>query len=131
MTSWKCGDTGTGYCANNLDARLITESLLVEPASQLVFQHRIDAEISPAYPDSANGGGIVEISTDGEIWEQLVDDYSDPYIYISWEMEPEAAGYRVYQCVTPYGTFELVQDDTSNSYIAPATGGHFYYITWY
>ncbi|MBC8478254.1 S8 family serine peptidase [bacterium] len=73
LQSWKCGDSGTGNYADNLDARLTTEALLIEPLSQLVIQHRIDAETSGAYPDSAYDGGIVEISTDGLNWAQLND----------------------------------------------------------
>jgi subtilisin family serine protease len=73
VTSWKCGDTGTGTYANSLDARLTTEPLLIEPISQLAIMHRMDAEVSGAYPDSAYDGGFVEISTDGVNWEQLAD----------------------------------------------------------
>ena len=73
VTSWKCGDTGTGTYGNSLDARLTTEPLLIEPISQLAFRHRINAEVSGVYPDSAYDGGFVEISTDGVNWDQLTD----------------------------------------------------------
>ncbi len=80
--SWKCGDTGTGTYGNSLDARLISESLLLQPLSKLVIQHRIDAETSTEFPDSAYDGGIVEISLDGETWEQLDGSYNKTF---RWE----------------------------------------------
>lgn len=216
--SWKCGDTGTGTYGNTVDARLLSGSLLIQPVSQLVIQHRMDAETSTEFPDSAYDGGIVEISTDGINWEQLAGDYNktlrwesgggnpathpfpggtpcfsgsfgweeavfdldawtgesvqfrfrfgsdggaalegwylddvalwgynaatgdplvitifynDPYVTVSWDPEPGAAGYRVYRSTTPDGIFEMVQDGTVNSYSTLATGEYFYYVTWY
>jgi len=78
-TSWKCGDTATGTYMNSLDARLVTGAIEVNPASHLVFQHRIDAEVSGAFPDSAYDGGFVEISTDGVNWTQLTGALSGGY----------------------------------------------------
>jgi bacillopeptidase F len=217
--SWKCGDAGTGTYGNSLDARLISEPLQVYPLSKLVIQHRIDAETSTEFPDSAYDGGIVEVSLDGENWEQLagsynkyfrwesgggnpathpfpggipcfsgsfdweeaefdleawsgetvqfrfrfgsdggaalegwyLDDvalwgyvgsepgeplvisiaYSDPYVTVIWEPEAAADGYRVYRSTTPYGPFTMVQEGTASSYTAVATGGYFYYVTWF
>jgi len=79
VTSWKCGDTATGTYMNSLDSRLETGAVQVKPISQLVFQHRIDAETSGAYPDSAYDGGFVEISTDGVNWTQLATAVSGGY----------------------------------------------------
>jgi len=73
--SWKCGDTGTGDYANHLDAYLITPEmeLTAQEGLTLTFRHRIDAEVSGMYPDSANDGGIVEITTNGgATWQQLL-----------------------------------------------------------
>ena len=71
--SWKCGDTGGGDYVGHLDSRLTTGAIQLLPFSRLSFAHRIDAEVSGSYPDSAYDGGIVEISTDGLNWEQLVE----------------------------------------------------------
>ncbi len=69
--SWKCGDSGTGEYVDLLDARLVMPELLIEPESRLRMQHRMGAEISESYPDSAYDGGVVEISLDGEEWQVL------------------------------------------------------------
>ena len=66
--SWKCGDSGTDFYTDLLDARLVLQELLVEPDTRLLIQHRMEAEISEAYPDSAYDGGVVEVSLDGEEW---------------------------------------------------------------
>jgi len=220
--SWKCGDTGTVDYAGHLDSRLTTEAIQLLPYSRLAFQHRIDAEISGTYPDSAYDGGVVEISTDSINWVQLtaalsgdynktfrwesgggspathpfpggttcwsgsfgwqetvfdleayadatvqfrfrfgsdngtgaagwfIDDvslsgydsgpgaplvitisYSEPNVVVSWGEEPTATGYKVYRSSEPYGTFELVQDSTLNSYTTTAGGQYFFYVTWY
>jgi len=70
--SWRCGDVGWGDYDNHLDARLISPALELLPHSQLVIQHRMDAEVSSTFPDSAYDGGIVEVSLDdGETWDLL------------------------------------------------------------
>lgn len=70
--AWKCGDSGTGSYANHMDAVLVTPAITLTGPSELHFTHRIDAEISSYYPDSAYDGGIVEISEGGGPWEQLM-----------------------------------------------------------
>jgi len=71
--SWKCGDTGAGTYIDQLDARLVTPTITINPSSQMSFQHRIQAEVSGVYPDSAYDGGIVEISDNGGgSWVQLI-----------------------------------------------------------
>ncbi len=217
--SWKCGDSSTGEYAAHLDSRLTTEPIQLLPYSTLTFTHRINAEVSGTYPDSAYDGGIVEISTDGMNWAQLAGDYNksfrwesgggnpathpfqggascfsgsfdwqesafdlaalagetvqfrfrfgsdngggdegwyiddfalagyeqsqpgeplvitinytDPWITISWEMEPQATGYRVYRCDTPYGDYELVQELPTSSYTVSEVGTYFYHVTWF
>ena len=69
--SWKCGDSGTGEYIDLMDARLEMPELLVEPESRLRIQHRIVAEVSGSYPDSAYDGGVVEISLGDDEWEVL------------------------------------------------------------
>jgi hypothetical protein len=69
--SWKCGDTGTGNYANLLDASLVMPLLDLPLGCKLQFDHRMDAEISSYYPDSAYDGGIVEISVGGGAWTEL------------------------------------------------------------
>ncbi len=221
--SWKCGATAVGDYANHLDSRLVTETIQLLPYSRLSFRHRIDSELSGAFPDSAYDGAIVELSADGVNWEQLtsalsggynrffrwesgggspashpfqggmacwsgsfdwletvfdltaygeaavqfrlrfgsdngggdegwyIDDfiltgyeqpqpgeplfisisYTNPWVTINWETEPQATGYRVYRCDTPYGDFEMVQEGTTNSYITDGIGEFFYYVTWF
>jgi len=70
--SWKCGDTGTGTYANRLDAALTMPSLTLPAGCSLQFDHRIQAETSSYYPDSAYDGGIVEISVAGGAWTLLI-----------------------------------------------------------
>ena len=70
--SWKCGDTEEDDYVSLLDSRLVMPSFTVEPESILRINHRIEAEVSGAYPDSAYDGGIVEISLDGSQWDLLL-----------------------------------------------------------
>jgi len=70
--SWHCGDDLGGSYANHQDSRLITPPLELLPYSRLCFQHRMAAEISSTYPDSAYDGGVVYVSVDdGVSWAQL------------------------------------------------------------
>jgi hypothetical protein len=70
--AWKAGSTGAGNYANHLDGRLVTPAVELLEHSRLSFLHRIQAEVSGAFPDSAYDGGIVEISLDeGASWQQL------------------------------------------------------------
>ena len=58
--------------------------------------------------------------------------FNNPYMFISWEEEPGATGYRVYRSTTPYDQFHLVQDGSINSYTTSMVGSdYFYYVTWY
>jgi serine protease AprX len=86
--SWKCGDGGTGDYAAQLDSRLTTEPVQLLSYSTLAFTHRINAEISGSYPDSAYDGGIVEISTDGANWTQLAGDYNKNFRWESGSGNP-------------------------------------------
>ena len=106
--SWKCGDTGTGTYDNSLDARLISDPLLVYPLSKLVIQHRIDAETSSEFPDSAYDGGIVEISLDGESWEQLAGGYNKT---LRWESGSGNPATHPFQGGTPCfsGSFDWAE----------------------
>jgi hypothetical protein len=71
--AWKAGSTGTGNYANHSDCRLVSPPLELRDWSRLSFWHRMSAEVSTAFPDSAYDGGIVEISVDdGGSWTQLV-----------------------------------------------------------
>jgi len=72
VTSWKCGDTGTGQYAILLDACLQSPGIQLPTNAELHFFHRIESEISISYPDSAYDGGNLEISCDGGPWEQLM-----------------------------------------------------------
>jgi len=83
--SWKCGDTGTGVYANLLDARLVSPLLEIRPYSRISFLHRIDGEVSGAYPDSAYDGGICEISVDGLNWTQATPSSGGYNKYFRWE----------------------------------------------
>ncbi|MFA7332202.1 MAG: redoxin domain-containing protein [Candidatus Delongbacteria bacterium] len=70
--AWKAGSPTTGNYSNHADCRLVSPALELLDWSRLNFRHRMAAEVSTAFPDSAYDGGIVEISTDdGANWEQL------------------------------------------------------------
>ncbi len=76
--SFKCGADGAGDYENALDAWLVSPPMTLLAYSQLSFMHRIQAEISSAYPDSAYDGGVLMISTDdGANWEQLDASYTN------------------------------------------------------
>ena len=83
--SWKCGDTGTGLYANLLDARLVSPAIELYPNSRLSFQHKLQGEVSGAYPDSAYDGGLLEISLDGLNWSQLTPASGGYNKYFRWE----------------------------------------------
>ena len=71
--AWKAGSSGTGTYGNHDDCRLVSPPIVLQDWSRLAFQHRMDAETSGAFPDSAYDGGVVEISTDdGANWTQLM-----------------------------------------------------------
>jgi hypothetical protein len=70
--AWKAGSTGTGNYPNHADGRLVSPPLELRDWSRLSFRHRMDAEVSGAFPDSAYDGGVVEISLDdGSSWSRL------------------------------------------------------------
>jgi hypothetical protein len=67
--SWKCGSTGDDEYDSWLDAALETATFELHENSKLLFWHWIRAEV--AYDENAIDGGIVEISVDGEPYEQI------------------------------------------------------------
>ncbi len=74
LSSWKCGDTGTGDYGNLLDAGLVTPEFELRSHSYLHYWQWIDAEESSAYEGRAYDGGLVEISVDGGPWTQIFPD---------------------------------------------------------
>ena len=73
--SWKSGDADAGEYEALLDSRLLLPEVTITPYSQLSVFHRMQAEVSGLYPDSAYDGGIIEISTDGGgSWDLLIPD---------------------------------------------------------
>jgi len=70
--AFKAGSPTTGTYGNHDDCRLVSPPLELRDWSRLNFWHRMDGEVSTAFPDSAYDGGTVEISTDdGATWAQL------------------------------------------------------------
>lgn len=70
--AFKAGSATTGTYGNHDDCRLVSPPLELRDWSRLSFWHRMDGEISTAFPDSAYDGGVLEISTDdGATWSQL------------------------------------------------------------
>jgi hypothetical protein len=69
--AWKFGDTGAGDYLSNSDGVLTSPVITIGDDSQLTFWHRIEAEQSGSYPDSAYDGGVVEISHNGGAWMTL------------------------------------------------------------
>jgi len=76
VTSWKFGDTGTGNYAPSSDGGLVSPVITIGDDCELTFWHRMDAEASGAYPDSAYDGGVVEISFNGGAWTTLPMNYT-------------------------------------------------------
>lgn len=78
--AFKCGSTGAGDYAAHLDSRLTVPLPALPEFARLSFRHRIDGEVSGAYPDSAYDGGVLELSVDGGLgWLPL---------------DPETGGYN-------------------------------------
>lgn len=72
LRAWKAGSTGAGDYAGHLDGRLVTPAVELLEYSRLSFLHRMEAEVSGAFPDSAYDGGVVELSLDdGDSWQIL------------------------------------------------------------
>ncbi|TKJ41461.1 hypothetical protein CEE37_02555 [candidate division LCP-89 bacterium B3_LCP] len=65
--SWKFGDVGGNY-ADHAHGTLISPVISIGDACELTFWHRIQAEASGAYADSAYDGGCVEVSHNGGPW---------------------------------------------------------------
>ncbi len=89
-TSWKCGDTGFGDYEDLVDAGLVTHCLDLRPGSTLRFWHWIDAEIETA--TEAWDGGIVEISSDGESFDQITPEGGYPYTIVDNPASPFEPG---------------------------------------
>ncbi|MCX6601599.1 MAG: C25 family cysteine peptidase [bacterium] len=69
--AWWCGDEGTGTYTIHTDAVLITPSISLSGHTELRFWHKMDAETSGTYADSAYDGGILYISLNGGAWTTL------------------------------------------------------------
>jgi hypothetical protein len=73
LHAWKCGDSAAGDYPNLLDARLQSPPLNLPAYAELCFRHRMQAEVSGAFPDSAYDGGVLELSPDGGLsWLELL-----------------------------------------------------------
>ncbi|MBU1707352.1 choice-of-anchor J domain-containing protein, partial [bacterium] len=70
-SAWKFGDTGAGNYASHAYGGLVSPSISIGGEATLTFWHRIEAEVSSYYPDSAYDAGVVDISVDGGVWTQL------------------------------------------------------------
>jgi hypothetical protein len=89
--SWKFGESGTGDYDNFANGRLISSTIDLLPWSRLEFMHKIEAEISGSFPDSAYDGGFVEISTnDGFTWVQLqpIEGYNKYFRWLAGNGDP-------------------------------------------
>jgi hypothetical protein len=73
--SFKCGsqlNSDTSYYSNLCDAALVTPIISNLPnGSVLQYYQEIASEVSPAYPDSAYDGGVIEISVDGGAFTEI------------------------------------------------------------
>lgn len=74
--SWKFGDTGGGNYADLADGGLVSPDISIGDDCELTFWHRIAAEASSTYPDSAYDGGVVEISHNGGAFMTLPMSYT-------------------------------------------------------
>ncbi len=85
-TAWKFGDTGGGDYSDSAHGRLICPETQLPEFALLHFRHRMEAETSSTWPDSAYDGGFVELSSDdGFTWVQLTprEDYPAHFRYRS------------------------------------------------
>ncbi len=69
--SYKCGNTGTGNYGTRCDSRLLSPIYTVPPLGMLEYWQQIEAETVMSMPDSANDGGILELSIDGGNFTQV------------------------------------------------------------
>ena len=89
-TSWKCGSTGIGDYADELDAALETPMIPLQPNTNLHFWHWMDAEVLDQ--SEAWDGGIVEISIDGGAFQQVTPEGGYPYTIVDNDASPFAPG---------------------------------------
>ncbi len=75
--SWYCG-LNNQYAAS-LDAGLTTGEVTLSGQHELRFYHWMSAELSTSYPGYAYDGGIVEMSLDGQPYQQITPRGGYPY----------------------------------------------------
>lgn len=63
--SWQFGDSLQATYPAHGDGRLVSPAWTLPEGARLSFMHRMNAEVSGTYPDSAYDGGVLELSTDG------------------------------------------------------------------
>lgn len=99
--AWKCGAVGAGNYPTQLDARLTSPLINLWPWSRLRFWHRIQAEVSLVFPDSAYDSGILEISTDdGSNWTQVLPETGYTH-FVRWRGPDGQAGTQPLSPLSP------------------------------
>ncbi|MFC1572326.1 FlgD immunoglobulin-like domain containing protein, partial [Candidatus Eisenbacteria bacterium] len=79
-TSWKCGGAGAVDYSSNLYSILESSPFVLPQLSTLTFWHWMDAEVSGTYQGYCYDGGLVEISIEGGVWEQITPEGGYPYL---------------------------------------------------
>jgi hypothetical protein len=70
--AWWCGNEDSASYTSHTDAVLLTPAITLSGHTELRFWHKMDAETSGTYADSAYDGGILYISVNGGAWTQLM-----------------------------------------------------------
>ncbi|MBU0692716.1 choice-of-anchor J domain-containing protein [bacterium] len=116
-TSYKCGDSGTGYYLDRLDARLISPVIEDLPdSSVLSFWSDIYAQQSGLYPDSAYDGGLIQISVDGGPFETIAPTAGYPYTFrwVETEITPHTGPMPGEPCFSGYLAWTKYEVDLSD-----------------
>lgn len=103
--SWYLGEDGSWQYANNLHCWLETEEFEVRQNAQLTFWHRMDMEV--AEDNYARDAGIIELSSDGENWSQVLPAGGYPYHYDATDGGPFNQGRPCFSGTTDWEQVQL------------------------
>ncbi len=103
--SWYLGEEGSWQYANNLHCWLETEEFEVHEDAQLTFWHRMDMEVIDE--NYALDGGIIELSSDGENWAQVLPLGGYPYHYDNDDGGPFSQGRPCFSGTTGWEQVQL------------------------
>ncbi|MCB5268856.1 MAG: C25 family cysteine peptidase [Candidatus Cloacimonadaceae bacterium] len=94
--SMKFGGSGSTQYAANAYGALISPEVAIAPNSRLKFYHWIDAEDHDSMPSYAWDGALLQMSLNGESWEQITPVGGYPYTSYNNPASPFVANTPIY-----------------------------------